>query len=280
MRIVCENHQREQIEFAYDFPFFLRDVSGITDAFYELTTEKINGQDGECYTGATASKRNIVITVLTDRDFTARREKLYRMFQPRQPGTLYLYDREEGKKIEYYVESVTADNRGMYRETMISLICPDPLFKSTKDSYTLMAGWEGGITFPLSITEPFTFETKVKTLIANIYNETSTPQGLTVRFMATAEVVNPCLTDVERQEGFVLDCIIHAGDTIEVTTATGNKRVKLIQGTVESNINNVWRYGSKWLQAQAGDNLYQYGAESGIDSLDVTIVNTKSYWGG
>lgn len=280
MRIVCENHEKEQIEFTYDFPFFLRDISGATDASYTVTTEQIDGQDGEHYSGAVAPKRNIVITAAIDKDFSLRRDQLYRLFQPRRPGTLYLYDQNDGRKIEYYAESISVASSGALRDVVISLICPDPLFQSLEDTYSELAGWSGGVTFPLYINEPFTLETKVRTLIKNIYNETGTPQGLTVRFEATGEVVNPSLTDVDRQQEFVIEHTMHAGDVIEVTTSTGNKRVKLIRGSEITNINNKWKYGGKWLQAQSGDNLYRYGAESGIDSLDVSIKNTKSYWGG
>ena len=72
---------------------------------------------------------------------------------------------------------------------------------------------------------------------------------------------------------------MHAGDQIVITTGDGNKRVKLISGGVTSNINNLMTYPPNWLQAQQGDNLYRYNADSGIGSLSVSILSTQAYWG-
>lgn len=72
---------------------------------------------------------------------------------------------------------------------------------------------------------------------------------------------------------------LHLGDVLEITTGNGEKRVKLIRDGIITNINNLWEFGSTWLQAEPGDNVYRYDAEVGIDVLSVSIISTPLYWG-
>jgi hypothetical protein len=278
VKIICENEIGTQIAFCRS-PLYLNSVEGI-GADYEVLTSKNSGQDGENYNGSTAQKRAITIVSDVKRvDYVEQRNRLYTFFQPRSEGTLYLYEGENGKKIKYQVEKVTPSGTGPVRHITISLICPDPKWYALEDQLTQLAVWQGKITFPLRITNPFTVTEKVNSLIGNVYNESAVPMGLTVKFMATGTVVNPSLYDVNRYELMQINTTMHAGDVIIITTGDGNKRVKLISGGATTNINNRMAYPPKWLQAYQGDNLFRYNAESGIDSLSVSILSTQAYWG-
>lgn len=164
---------------------------------HTVNTTKGYGQVGEDYINTETEKRNIAITVDVKDDYPLLREKLYSFFQPGSAGTLYYSEDGTEKKIKYYSEGVANQIFGRLRTTVISLSCPDPLFYAVNDTYTLMASWEGGFRFPLRINDTFTMEKKVKNLIASIPNPQNTPQGLTVRFTASASVVNPSLLDVK-----------------------------------------------------------------------------------
>lgn len=279
-RVVCENQSGEKIEFRYDGdPIRLSSTDGFTAINYDIVTSKNSGQDGEAYYGATAQKRNPVITAEIFSDYQTQRDKLYRFFQPRSVGTVYYYNDDSGRKAAYYVEKIDIAETGTVRTATISLICPDPKFYALEDQLTQLAVWRGGIIFPLRIHEPFVVTRKVNTLIGNVYNDSAIPIGLTVKFMAVGTVVNPSLYDVNRYELMQVNATMHTGDVIVITTAAGNKRVRMTSGGVTTEINNLLAYPPRWLQAYQGDNLYRYNAESGIDSLSVSIRSTQAYWG-
>ena len=279
-RIVCENQYGETIEFAYDGnPLRLSDMSGFSEADYTVNTSKNSGQDGEIYNGATANKRNPIITAEIFSDYQAQRSRLYSFFQPRSVGTVYYYEDDVGKKAQYYVEKLDIEESGAVRAATLSLVCPDPKFYALDDQLTQLAGWRGKITFPLRLSNPFTVTEKINTLIGNVHNDSAVSMGLTVKFTATGTVVNPSLYDVNRHELMQINTTMHAGYIIIITTGDGNKRVKLVSGGVTTNINNLMLYPPKWLQAYQGDNLYRYNADSGIDSLSVSILSTQAYWG-
>lgn len=279
MKIVCERESGERLVLGWFAPLWINSITGL-GADYEVTTSKNSGQDGENYTGATASKRNIVIVLdVKKADYVKQRNRLYSFFQPRSPGILYYYEGDEAKKIGYRVESVEPSGDDAVKNITVSLICPDPKWYALDDQVTELAVWKGMIRFPLRILEPFHVTEKINTLIGNVHNDSAVPMGMTVNFRASGTVVNPSLYDVNRYDLMKINAIMHAGDKIVITTGDGNKRVKLISGGVTSNINNLMAYPPRWLQAYQGDNLFRYNAESGIDSLSVSILSTQAYWG-
>ncbi len=279
IKVVCENYRGEKMTFSRTPRMWIESISGL-GADYEVTTSKNSGQDGENYTGSTASKRNIVIVLdVPKRYMDTAKDRMYSFFQPRSIGIFYYYSGNIARKIRYYVESVEPSEEGRVRTLTLSLICPDPKFYALDDQLTQLAVWQGCIRFPLRIKTPFHVTEKVNTLIGNVHNDSAVPMGLTVTFRASGTVVNPSLYDVNRHNLMQINTTMHAGDMIVITTGDGNKRVRLLSGGVTSNINNKMLYPPKWLQAYQGDNLFRYNAESGIDSLSVSILSTQAYWG-
>ncbi|HHY26618.1 MAG TPA: phage tail family protein [Desulfitobacterium dehalogenans] len=279
MKITCENERGEQLTLGWFAPLWIRSITGL-GASYAISTSKNNGQDGEHYTGAVAEKRNIVIVLdVRKSDYVTQRNLLYNFFQPRSQGTLFYEENSIARKIKYYVESIEPSGDGILKNITLSLICPDPKWYDIHDNLVQLAIWQGNIRFPLRLRDPFAVTKKVNTLIGNVRNDSAVTMGLAVRFTATGTVVNPSLYDVNRHELMKINTTMHAGDKITITTGTGNKRVILISGGITTNINNLMAYPPKWLQAYHGDNLFRYDADSGIDSLSVSILTTQAYWG-
>lgn len=286
MKIGCQNQRGEQIEFGWFPPCWVESIDGLGPD-YDVYTSKNSGQDGENYNGSDAKIRNIVIVLdIAKTDFLKQRNRMYSFFQPRSLGTFFYYEGTESKKIGYYVEKVEpgGTDNDMMRTLTISLICPDPKFYALSDNLTQLAMWEGMIEWPLEIVEPFELTEKINSLIGNVHNDSAVTMGLTVKFTASGEVVNPSLYDVNRYDLMKIGTTaqpmtMHAGDIITITTGDGNKHVRLTSGGVTTEINNMMAYPPTWLQAQQGDNLYRYDADEGIDNLSVSILSTPAYWG-
>lgn len=276
------------MEFGKFEPCWLISIEGLGSEF-DVYTTKNSGQDGENYNGSDAKKRNIVFVLEVSRgNFEDQSEKLYGFFQKNSPGMLYRVGKTT-KRIGYYVEKIEPDTETFSpgedspnetRNITLSLICPDPKWYALTDSLMQLAMWEGLIEWPLEIIEPFEVTRKVNSLIGNVHNGSAVPMGLTITFRASGAVINPSLYDVNRHNLMKINTTMHAGDQIVVTTADGNKRVKMItNGSAETNINNLMQYPPTWLKAYQGDNLFRYDADSGIDNLSVAILSTQAYWG-
>ena len=280
--VVCENARGEKIRLPDEnSPISIISFDGFGSMDFDVKTSQNSGQDGENYNTSQAKKRNLTITFDIQSDYQHQRDRLHSFFQPRSWGTVYYYETAggEGRKARYQVESLQIADYGVSRTGTLSLICPDPKWYALDDQLTQLSRRRGLITFPLRLANPFRVSEIVQNLIANVYNPSAVPMGLTVKFTANGEVINPSLYDVNRQLLMQISTTMHPGDQIIITTADGNKRVKLISGGVTTNINNLLVYPPHWLQAQQGDNLYRYSADSGIDSLSVSILSTQAYWG-
>jgi len=280
-RIVCQDKDGNTVEFTYDgAPLRLADTDGFSAAAYTVNTAQNTGQDGETYLSSTANKRNPVITVEILSDYQAQRDRLYSFFQPRSEGTVIYYENDSpGRKAGYYVESIDVEESGAIRQAVISLICPDPVWKALEDESVSMAQLVGDMEFPAEVIGNFTVSHRNENVMAIIPNDSNAARGLTITFEASGEVTNPALIEATRQERLQVDVTMHSGDILTVTTGPNNKRVLLTSGGVTSNVNNRWVYGSTWLQAEPGRNIYRYTAESGEASLSATIRSTPAYWG-
>lgn len=280
-RIVCEDSSGNTIEFAYDgAPLRLSDTDGFSAADYTVNTSQSTGQDGETYLSSTANKRNPVITVEILSDYQAQRDRLYSFFQPRSEGTIFFYeDASIGRKAGYYVEDIDVEESGSARQAVISLICPDPKWYALEDEIVSMAQIEKDIEFPAELADEFTVSHRNENVMSTIDNDSNAARGLTITFKASGVVTNPAMIEATRQEQLQVNVTMHSGDILTVTTGAGNKRVQLTSDGVTTNINNLWIYGSTWLQAEPGRNIYRYNAGSGKDSLSATIQSTPAYWG-
>jgi len=280
-RVLCQDTSGNTVEFTYDgAPLRLADTNGFSAAAYTVNTAQSTGQDGENYLSSTANKRNPVITAEILSDYRTQRDRLYSFFQPRSEGAVFYYeDDSPGRKAGYYVESIDVEESGAVRQAVISLICPDPVWKALEDESISMAQLVGDVEFPAEITGEFTASHRNENVMAIIPNDSNAARGLTITFEASGEVTNPALIEATRQKRLEVDVTLHSGDILTVTTGPNNKRVLLTSGGVTSNVNNRWVYGSTWLQAEPGRNIYRCTAESGEAALSATIRSTPAYWG-
>lgn len=283
MKIVCKRAD-EAITFSHSLPYWLKSVEGLGEADYDVSSEKAADQDGELYKGATANKRNIVVkATIIPPDGTTHdqiREAFFAFFVPRETGTLYFYDGDKSRKIDYKAENCEFEMDGIFRDVTISLVCPDPIFRAVQDETADAATVEGLIEWPVELPEEFEVGIRYEVRMATIINRSSVSRGMTITFTASGEVVNPGLVEVNRQLSFRILTTMHTGETIVITTGPNNKRVKLITGDgAETNINNLWEFGGTWLQVEPGENVYTFTTDGGDNALSVNLASTPQYWG-
>lgn len=177
--------------------------------------------------------------------------------------------------VKYAVDK--AENNDVFCKFSITGICPNPLFTNTDENISVFATTIPKFHFPLvmSIDSPekgVIFGSRTESLIANIFNEGSVISGMRIVFKANGTVVNPKLVNVNTQENFILNKTMVAEEEIEVNTNIGEKNIKGRIGS--SPYSNYYMYkdiDSSWLQLEAGDNLFRYDADEGLENLEITV---------
>lgn len=279
-KIVCKNFKNEEVTFEYEFPFYLDNIDGIHDLVGEISSLKNAYGVGESYINTNVEKRNIVITGFIIDNFIENREKLFRVFPLKKDGTLYYYEENLARRINYKVENVDVIDKGYPKTFQISLICLDPYFKDEKNTVLHIANWIPLLTFPLFIPTPqgMRFGVKNRTKMAYIKNDTSVEFGITITFKANDVVTNPYLFNVDFREKIQIKKDMKPGDKIVITTHRNNKNIIYISSNnISENINNLKMLDSKFLQVHSGNNTFRHGADANEDNLETTIEYSKEY---
>lgn len=279
-KIICESYLGETIEFNYRFPFYLEDVTGLHEMLGTVSGVTSAFGVGEIYAGSSINKRNIVIKGKITDDIIENRQLLYRIFPQKSIGTLYYYEDNLSRKINYRVESIKIDFKGTYKAFQISLICQNPYFTDVDATTLQMATWIPMFEFPFEITdEGVEFGVKNSNLMAVIKNDSNIEYGMRITFKANDTVKNPSLFNVDSREEIKINITMNAGDKVIVNTNRNDKNITYYNASSGefSNVNNLMVYGSKFLQVHRGINTFRYNADENVDSLEAVIEYLTEY---
>lgn len=279
------------VHFEYDFkPFFLVSCEGVTSVQNNVVTSENTMIDGSTYQGSTTRERAIEITAQMCGDYRENRDLLYKVFKPKATGTFIHTEDGETRTIDYKVESLEIDEKGVVRDIVVSLKCPDPFFLAQDDTVVDMAAWESLFEWEHEFKEEGeAFGERIAELIKEIPNDSAAANiGLVIIFKAVGPVVNPAIYHLETGDFVGVNITLDAGDMVMVTTGANNKAVYFLEGgdvsRFDSNksfenefkkyaeeVNWMLDEDSEFMQLGHGTNTLRYTAGTGVDYLDVSI---------
>lgn len=281
-KIICQNSYGYKLEFAYKLPFFLQNYSGIHEYAGSVATIKSAFGVGVSYVGTSVNSRNIVLTVafMDDNSMQKYRNQLYNIFPLKDFGTLYFYEGNITRKINYYVEKVTSTKKARYWYYTISLICPSPYFMDSEETIAVIQNWNKLFHFKLEIPEGtgFEFGSKNENTVIEIENNSHINYGLTITLIANGTVINPIIKNIANNETMKLNYILNSGEQVVITTYNNEKTIIHIDSNgKKTNINNSLAFGTKFLQASNGVNKYSIDADSNSENLECSISYYNYY---
>ena len=250
---------------------------------------KYVNQVGVYVTGTSLGTREVSVTgwiiADTEQQMTERKAMLNRFVNPQQLVELsyskYRLKFLPNSSIAY--STTIAENNEVVCKFKIVGLAADPLFKDDREDQVSAASTKAMFHFPLIINkteqEPpvILFGVREPSLIVNVYNSGAVSTGMRIVFKALGTLTGPSLINVYTQEYFKLNKTMYAGETVEITTTIGEKKVIAHVNGVDLNYFKYRDLDSTWLQLDVGDNLFRYDAESGIDNLEVYIYFSNKY---
>lgn len=282
-RITCTNKENGvAVIFDYNFaPFFLKAIDGIYKVSNNIQRADNTNTDGSTYQGANTQERNIVIDVEVCENYQQNRDVLYKCFERDSEGTLTYEEGSVKREIDYYTESIDVDEKGVVRGATISLVATDPYFKDTQYSVALMASWQKVFKFPHKFTkEKEELGTRRKELIKDVGNKGTVGRtGMVITLAALGTVTNPVINNITTGEFVKINTELQAGDVLEICTETNKKNVYLTRDTKKNSINGYIDEDSDFIQLRPGTNTLRYGADTGVDNLNVTVEYKCKYTG-
>lgn len=281
LTVTVENKYGESLNLTNNADYALVQVGGLTPPTATINTGVLATKDGSVFNSSRLNDRNITLMIVPRRKIERTRVSLYKYIKSKQYIKIWIKNGLRDVWIDGYVESVEGDLFENPQKIQVSVICPDPYFKSRETIVTSFSKVTAGFTFPFSITNAGkAISTTELYTEKNIYNPSDDETGIIVELYAkTDKVLEPALYNQTTGEKFTIQYELTAGDKVILNTRRGEKSLIAIHNGVTTNIINNMVRDSKWFTLIAGDNIFSYSCAYGAENLQVTTTLQPIYEG-
>lgn len=231
----------------------IQDITGLDPVKANVVTSSFATMDGEQFQSTRREKRNIVLTLGLEPDWTTGsvrqlRNQLYSFFMPKSQASLtFNSDEDATVYIEGMVESFESALFTQEPTVTISLLCFDPDFQDPNQVSL------GGAAFTSVSTITDQIITYDGTVEAGIHFSLLVNRTLTNFF-----VINTPPDGNSRVMEF--NGTYQAGDVIDFSTVPGGKYVNITRGNSTYTILHNLTPESDWIQLFPGDNAFRVSA--------------------
>lgn len=278
-------------------PFEIEKIEGLGPPKATVNTTEIATNDGSKFNSARATERNVVAYLILHGAPTIEdaRQLSYKYFPVKKPLQLEIETDNRRCVVEGYPESNEPNIFSDSEDTQVSIVCPNPYWKSAGDDgirEVIFHGVSPNFEFPFS-NESLT-EDKIEFGIIErrkenvVYYDGDAEQGITITIEAVGTVKGLTIYNVRTREkmaishdelvSFTGSGIVN-GDTIIISTVKGHKTIDLLRNGVTTNILNCIGKDDDWFMLSKGDNIFGYTADEGSDYLDFKINYSSLYEG-
>jgi hypothetical protein len=249
VQITATNEYNQQINLTSNPAIKLTRVTGLTPAKAAVNTSALATKDGSIFNSSHVQNRNIVLTIYPAQNIEQTRVNLYQYFKTKHPIKLHIQTATRRVWIDGYIESMEGDLFDKAEKIQISIICPDPYFKSED-------------------TTVVDFESDTET----ITNASDDETGVVVEITATGAAQGITITNETTGESFSSNQQLAEGDKMILNTRRGEKSLTLVSGGTTTNIINTMEQGSDWFPLIPGANTISYEAEQGAENLTARLT--------
>lgn len=258
-------------------------IDGLDPPKGQINMTTIAGLDGAMFNSSKLETRNIVLTIKINGDVEANRLKLYEYFITKEWCKFFYSNSLLNVSIEGYVDDVICDLFTNSETAQISIICPDPYFRSVNEIINDISNTLAQFVFPFTINlnEPIPFSTYEINGTYNIINSSQSETGLIIEVIVETAINSIEITNTQTNDDLELDYPFQASDKIIINTNKGQKSVTLIRDAVSINLFSAVKKGSTFLQLHIGMNEFGYLADGGTsnDNVKVTFRHFDTYRG-
>lgn len=259
--------------------FQILSIEGLNPPNAQINTAIIAGMDGARFNSSKLDTRNIVVYIKIRGDIEQNRLRLYSFFVTKQWCRFYYKNDSLDVFAEGYIESVECgiftDNEVM----QISIICPDPYFKSAQEIID-------DISKTVKLFEfPFAIERELSPIVGHMYgiefsrfeaNRIVTANGKSATgIIIEVDIYQPIskieILKVDTNEKFTLEYELQTFDKVVINTTKGQKSAVLLRRDDKINLFTSIAKGSVFFQLQTGNNSFTYRVDDMEHDRDVTV---------
>lgn len=255
-------------------------VAGLNPPPAAINTVAVSGIDGTRYNSARLGERNVVIDLHINGDIEANRINLYKYFRVKHKIRVRYKNEHVDVYIDGYVDTFENNLFTMSQRPQVSIICPEPYWKSTTETDLDFDTVTSLFEFPFSIPAEGIAFSELDLISSMFFDAGNVATGAVITFTALADgVKNPTFYNRTTGEFFGVDVTMQSGDVVTINTQQGEKSVTLLRGGVVTNLINDRLTDSSWLVFEPGMNEVSYGADEGASALRVALQITQKFEG-
>lgn len=275
-----ENQKGEILNLTNNSNYDVIKIDGLTPPNANLNFSELANFDGSIYNCGHLSNRNIVLDIVLQNDIERSRINLYKYFSLKKTVRIYYENDTRKVYIDGKVESFEADLFTIKESVQISIICPNPYWKSDTQTRLTFSNTIDLFEFPFAIEAAGIEFSRIENITTGLIENGEIETGIIVEFVAnTSQILNPRIINRTTNEFFGVNFDMNVGDVIRINTNRGEKSLVLIRNGHETNILNNRQTGSTWLQLASGINELSYECDDGQENLTVNIYNTICFEG-
>lgn len=269
--------------------FQILSIEGLNPPNAQINTSVIAGMDGARFNSSKLDTRNIVVSIKICGDIERNRLRLYSFFVTKQRCRFYYKNDSLDAFAEGYIESVECAIFTESEVMQISIICPDPYFKSAQEIID-------DISKTVKLFEfPFAIEYEMSPIVGHMYGiefsrfeanrivnvESRSENGIIIEVEIFHPVNKIEILKVDTNEKFTLEYEFQIFDKVVINTAKGQKSATLMRDNDEINLFTSIGKGSVFFQLKNGDNNFTYRIDDMEHDRDVavTIKHRNQYQG-
>lgn len=279
------NQYGVMLELTHNSNYTITEITGLNPVSAAINTAALATTDGTMFNSSRKNERNIVITVVIESDVEKNRLALYRIAPPKYPVRFYFKNGMRDVFIDGYVETHEINQFKNRQVAQISIICPQPFFKSIEDNLIEFSSVEPLFEFEFwtedesNSGEGIPFSEIITENEQTIVNNGDVESGLILELHALGTVENPVIYNRETRETFALNFTMQEADTITINTNPGEKSVTLMRDGIITNIINYIDIRNDWFVLKYGDNIFTYDATGGYEFLQMKILIIDKFEG-
>lgn len=262
------------LTFAYDSPFWITELDGVSSVDIDISESRSTGQVGSSISEQSVQPKKLPIDGCIYDPLDANRAKLIDIIAPQIPATLTVIQGGES----WYLDVVPTKTPSIMpgnglQHFQMELYAAYPYWRTTASYATQIAGLIAMFKFPFFTGGNWWISRYSDSYFNTIVNKGNVPIEFNVVFAARSELVNPELYHVDTQKKILIRKTMIAGERIIVSTIYGQR------GVVAISANGVVTNGFKYLSVDSdldmslipGENLLRIDAAQNREGLSVRI---------
>ncbi|MCQ2308066.1 MAG: phage tail family protein [Bacteroidales bacterium] len=248
-------------------------IDGLNPPKAQINRSTVAGMDGSKFNSSKLEERNIVITLRLNGEVETNRILLYSYFRTKERCKIYYSNDTRDVYAEGYIENVDTNLFEISEIMQVSIICPDPYFKSAQEIVDDVSKVLAAFEFPFSITSTgVSFSELEMNKITNVLNQSESECGLEIDIYFSNSVSSLKIVNASTGEEFTVNYSFLQNDRVTIVTTKGQKSIKLQRGATTINLFGSIVRGSVFFQLGVGDNYFTYSADSGTKDQAVNVV--------